>query len=90
MKIGRPIPGKSIGVWVSGGLYSRIAKLRNECWENVFEEKQACSSESEGWGSDNRNCIAPLIGTSWELSQAELSLNGYRGATGPCLSGFRR
>jgi hypothetical protein len=54
-------------------------KSRNGCWENVCEEKQAHSSESGGWGRDNRKSIAPLIGRSWELSQAELSLRGLVG-----------
>jgi hypothetical protein len=52
-------------------------RSRNKCWESVSEEKQAGSSESGGWGMDNRKSIPPLIGRSWELTLAELSLNGY-------------
>jgi hypothetical protein len=63
---------------------------RNECWENVFEEKQARSSESGGWGMGIRMSIAPLIGRSLELSLADLALNGYWEAARPGWSCSRR
>ena len=72
---------KTMRIWEPGGLYSRILWSRNECWENVFEEKQACRSESGGWGRGESqvDCSADWE-RSLELSLVELSLIGPLGA----------